>query len=340
MFLAKLTLLGLLLSGCVHLPPHVRQELECEAGGTGIAVRGPACLIQEPIVRQQAAFRRQRALSIADVPFATGQIILIERPGAASLFLSLMSARFAPWIHAGVIVVDDGTPYVYEAFGIMMPRFSGSPTDGMRGGARRVPLASFLKRDGIIAVYDPPVRVNREVLAQFARRHVTQRTPFDGYFDSSDPQRMYCVEFVAHGLRAAGGDWPTGAPVSANPSAAVALRWLKIAGPELLLAGDLVEPGQLMWQGSRRYSPAQIDSYFALKRELHRRFTAEQKLGNLLQWRWQSLHLRPAVNLYFQRGMAAQAPDPIALAASLFEEHVPLDADEKRMSATAVRPGP
>jgi hypothetical protein len=313
-----LSLLGLLLAGCIHLPGNVQDALRCNPGAENHYGGARACATGAGHARVEHMPKRRGPLSTQDVPFATGQIIVIERPGGVSLFLSLMAGRFAPYIHAGVIVIDDGKPYVYESFGFLTPRLSGSPTDGMGGGVRRVTLHSFLQRDGIIAVYDPPPQVERAAMATFARRHLAQHTPFDGYFDSRDAERLYCAEFVARALMNSGGEWLAGSPLSDNRSVRVTSRWLKTADGALLLAGDLVANAHQAWIGSRRYSAAQVDAYFALKQELHRRFTANQKLGNLLHWKLQSIHLRPAVQAYFIAGMTDGAPDPQALAAQIF----------------------
>lgn len=315
--------LVLLLAGCIHMPRDVRQQLDCPPAQASNYGGARACKSDVEAVIAKAGNTQRRVASIGEVPYQTGQIILIERPGAVSLFLSLMAERFAPYIHAGVIVVDDGTPYVYEAFGFLMPRMSGSPTDGMRGGVRRVTLASFLKRDGIIAIFEPPEEIDRAAIAAYVRLQAARRTPFDGYFDSTDAARLYCVEFVAHALEAGGAEWPAGSPVSANASALVARKWLKITAPELLLAGDLVNPARRVWLSGRRYSEAQIDAYFKLKQELHRRFTSEQKLGSLLRWRAHSLRLRPAVQWYFDAGMAEEASDPRVLAVRIFDDETP-----------------
>ena len=130
------------------MPRDVRQQLDCPPAQASNYGGARACKSDVEAVIAKAGNTQRRVASIGEVPYQTGQIILIERPGAVSLFLSLMAERFAPYIHAGVIVVDDGTPYVYEAFGFLMPRMSGSPTDGMRGGVRRVTLASFLNATG------------------------------------------------------------------------------------------------------------------------------------------------------------------------------------------------
>ncbi|MBC8026455.1 MAG: hypothetical protein H7Y89_10710, partial [Steroidobacteraceae bacterium] len=68
------------------------------------------------------------------VPVREGQIAVIERPSATSVLLSFVAERYEPFIHAGLVVFDDGEPYVYEAMGVFKPHLTGRPTRGMGGG--------------------------------------------------------------------------------------------------------------------------------------------------------------------------------------------------------------
>jgi len=46
---------------------------------------------------------------------------------------------------------------------------------------------------------------------------------------------------------------------------------------------------------SRRYSAEQVAAHFAAKQEIHARFTADQKIGNIWRWTWRGLALQPPV---------------------------------------------
>lgn len=229
------------------------------------------------------------------LPVADGQIIVTEKPGAMALLISLTAQRFEPYVHAGLIVFDHGQPYVYESFGALMPHFGGRPTRGMRGGVRRVPLEAFLRRGGITAVYEPAADVDRAALLAFARDALAHRVRFDDLFDGRDPRRMYCVEFVARALQAASSRPIEPVPLSTNPSMRVLLDWFEISAPDLWLAGALLDDERRVWLLDARRSPVRIESYFARKRELHRRFTTDQRLGAVFEWR-RGLRLRPRVS--------------------------------------------
>lgn len=269
---------------------------------------------------------RQRALVLSPattvtpwrgLPVETGQVIVNEHPGATSLFLSFIAQRFAPFMHAGIVVVEEGEPYVYEAMGTIVPLPWRSPNAGMGGGVRRVTLESFLLRGGIAAIYSPGPEVDRNALAEFALAREHEGKPFDGRYDASDKSKYYCVEFVARALEAAGAAPLAAAPTTRNPSVRIALDWLGIDTPAFLLAGELVAGERRVALISRRFTEAGIARYFALKRELHRRFTDDQRVGSVVYWRLQSLHLRSRVDRYFEVGLDVDT-DPGFLADQMF----------------------
>jgi hypothetical protein len=307
-------LLSLLISSCAGLPEQIAAEFEAEAHAAP-SHYGPLALPADAPGRQRPdahspadpVVEQPDALLHGGLPLSSGQIIVSERANAGSLFVSLAAEQFRPFIHAGVIVIEEGKPYVYDEFGSMRPALTGPPTDGMRGSVRRVPLKAFLRSVRIAAIYDVPAGVDAGAVAEFARVSRAARKPFDPYFDARSSDRLYCTEFVARALEAGGATAIRETPLRDNASYAVVLAWLKIRAPGLILAGDLVsgEPVALL---SRRYSPAQIAAYFELKRELHRRYSADQRLANVFEWsRMTGLHLRPRVREYLDEGIRRAA---------------------------------
>jgi hypothetical protein len=251
------------------------------------------------------------------LPLETGQIIVTEHPGGTSLFLSLAARDFVPYLHIGLIAIEDEQPYVYEAMGAMLPMPWARPTAHMGGGVQRVTLDSFLARGGITAIYAPPSTADRRVLAEFARGAWREYVPFDSRYDASDASKYYCVEFVARALEAAGVARIRPTPVTRNASMQVAMDWLDIRTDELLLAGTVIANERRVALISRGLSVPQIERYFALKRELHRRFTLDQRLGSVVFWHRQKLRLRPRVDEYYETGILERT-DPAILADRVF----------------------
>jgi hypothetical protein len=185
----------------------------------------------------------------------------------------------------------------------------------MGGGVRRVSLDSFLRRDRIMAIHDPPAGTDRQRLAEFARAHWRERTPFDGVFDARDASRFYCVEFVARALEFASAPPTPLVSVNRNPSVGVALHWLRVDSGQLLLAGELIAQQRRAALISRSRSADEVAAYFARKAEIHRRFDEQARLGDVLSWGWQRLKLRPVIERYFA---ATTHDDAYALAERTF----------------------
>ena len=124
-------------------------------------------------------------------------------------------------------------------------------------------------------------------------------------------------------LLEAGGSAPVpGVSLSSNRSMRVVLDWLEIESPTILLAGELLAENRRVLLADRRRTRAQIEAYFERKRELHRRFTADQRLGNAFEWGMMGLRLRPKVRefLDLDRALGTEAR---ALAAEVFGEDAP-----------------
>ncbi len=310
--LAVMLLLPAGITACVSLPPGVEREFVCGRDLPNNYGGAEACGTWQ--VDQPGAGDEYLGLPVRD-----GLVVLIERPAAASLFLSLAAQRQAPFTHAGLIVMEAKGPMVYESFGVFTPWSRGPPTLQLGGGVRRVTLRSFLQRPGIIEAYAPPPDTDVDAVVRFARAHFASHTAFDGHFDADDDAAFYCVEFVSRALAAGGAAPLPRVPLTTNASMRVVLAWLQVNPSGLQLAGDLAAPQRRLWRVSRFYRSEQIDRYFALQRELHARFTPEQKLGALFAWRSSGLQWRPRVRIYLEAGLRSDADEASLLARRLFE---------------------
>lgn len=267
------------------------------------------------------------------IPVRTGQIIVSEQGSANSMFLSLLVAENHPYVHSGVIVVENGSPWVYEANGRMQPSFGSGPlTHRVTGGMRRIGLGTFLAQNRFIAIYDPPAGSDPGRIGRFAQDSYMAGLPFDAFFDRSDPSTVYCSEFTALALAAGGAAPPRTSPMNPNESVGVILDWLEITTPDIIPPASLVAGATRVGLFSRRDSPAQVEAYFAVKAELHRRFTPDQKLGNVL-------HFSPVGGLRFQpevEAFMAAANEAAAGWASLS----PTEIDQRVRALAARQLGP
>jgi hypothetical protein len=230
--------------------------------------------------------------------------------------LSLMSEQYMPFIHSGIIVIENGKPFVYEGYANIRPFLSGPPTDAMHGRIRRVTLEHYIRRQRVTAIFEPPAYVDKTRVAAFAQSRHRDGTPFDPYFDWRDHSKLYCTEFATLALQAGGAPPVTPVRIRDNHSLHIALNWLKISAPEIVTTNGLIQDARRIALISRWLDPKQLESYFSAKKELHERFTADQKLGNVLSWSWRGLSLQPDVAAFLK----ASRNEPSARVSSLAVE--------------------
>jgi hypothetical protein len=272
-----------------------------------VALTAALCLSGCATTLTPAAFRSFDAESAAageldfhGLPLQSGQLVVSDSGEADSMLFSLLGEQYTPYGHAGILSIEAGKPYVYEGYALLLPFLSGPPTDAMHGHIRRVTLEQYIDRQRVTAIFDPPAGVDKVAVAAFARARHEDGTQFDPYFDWRDHTRLYCTEFAALALHAGGQQLPTPIRVRDNASLRVALDWLKVRALEIVTAGSLIEGAERVALISRHYTAREVEAYFAAKRELHRRFTSDQKLGSIWSWSWQGLRLRPQVAAFLE----------------------------------------
>lgn len=271
----------------------------------GCATVGPDAFATWQVDAPAAA--GQGAIDFHGMPVHTGQVLVSEQGTPNSVFLSLLVAENRPFVHSAVVVVEDGRPVVYESNGRLQPSLTGRPlTENVAGGVRRLDLDTFLRSNRYVALYEPPPATDRAKVAAFARDSLLRGVRFDPWFDGSDASRLYCSEFVALALAAGGLGPPATLPMTANTSVRVVLDWLAISSPAIIPPAELVAGWQRVGLFSRRDGPGQVAAWFAVKAELHRRFTPDQKLGNVVGFTpFRGLAFRPEVAGFI--GAAADA---------------------------------
>lgn len=222
----------------------------------------------------------------------SGQVIIREAGSSMGFLMNLMAIDYAPFGHAGIIVEEAGSFYVYDAFSQLDPMFWKPPTRRLRGKIRRTRLATFLQRGSISAIYEHAA-IDLNAVATYAREAFEDRLAFDGLFDYRTPDRVYCSEFVAAALQSAGHDATRATPRTENPSLNRVMEWLELDTPGFILSANLVKGAAEVARISPTLSPPQIEAHFAFEQELHRQFTADQKLGQLFHWTLLGPRIRP-----------------------------------------------
>ncbi|MBL8225473.1 MAG: hypothetical protein JNM50_09090 [Chromatiales bacterium] len=326
-------LLGLLLAlttGCLSIPAAVREEARPAPPPAPNHFRGPAAdslpatadtfLPASPAPIAPGSGRwpppRDGLLRRAEVPADVawppplvprhGQVVASEQGSAQGLLLSLFSAEPHLFVHTGLVAHEAGEVVVYETQGVLRAEIGGTPAKRISGGVRRVPWDEFAREQRFIAVFEPPPGLDVERAVAYARDRIG--APFDPLFDAREDGRLYCTELTARALAA--GGW-TAQPVelTTNPSLQQVMGWLGIGASEIYSPGSIVGPLEQVAIFSRHHSPPQLTAYFAAKLELYRRFTPDQRLGNVIAYSpVRGLSLRQPVQ-DFLAAVNAAAPD-------------------------------
>ncbi len=252
------------------------------------------------------------------LPLASGQLVLSEAPGPHSLLFGLAPAAFHRFTHAAVVIVDEktGEPFVYDMSAEFKPGFATTPADALHGGLRRTPFLEYVSLHLYAEVVEPPAGVDRAKVAARVAALWAEKPAFDPSWDYGDRSKLFCTELVAEALAAGGGAAPALEPLNENPSLRRVLSWFGVRGDRSLPAGAF-ERDRPVAVFSRWPSRGAAAGYFAAKRELHRRFTADQKIGNLMILDGVDVRLRPEVEAFLERATrlgagAAPAAEPPA----------------------------
>jgi hypothetical protein len=233
----------------------------------------------------------------------TGQVVVTDSGGPAALFFSLFAAEYSPFVHSGIIVMEQDEPWVYETFGRIRPWLGRRPTDLIRGEVTRRSLSDFVTRGKYAEIYDLPADVDGPRVAAYVQEQFARRTPFDPYFRFDEHDAMYCTELSALAWSAGGWQTPPLLAFPDNPSLTRVRQWLGIEDIGTIQSQQLIAPERFVAALSILKQQARFHVYIELKRELHRRFTADQKVGNLFEWNGKNLEFREPVQNFIVQGL-------------------------------------
>lgn len=241
--------------------------------------------------------------NVLGVPLRTGQLVLTEAPGSLSYVIVLIPARFYPFTHGGIVSVEDGVPYVYDVSG----ELATVPLDllvlgNVKGKVRRRPFLEYVAPNLYAEVHEPPAGVDGAKVAAFARQKFLENAEFDAFFDYTDHKKLFCTELLALALEAGGAPPRPLVPTNPNVSVRTALEWLSVPTDTVLPAGSFIEGGQYVGAFGQLSSRTSAYAYFEAKREFHRRFTRDQRLGYaFLLKATGEVEIRREVEVFFER---------------------------------------
>jgi hypothetical protein len=243
-------------------------------------------------------------------PLRDGDIVMSVTSDPMSLVYILNSTEFSRYVHVGVVSIEDGEPYVYEAVGWGLPLPGEVPTDAINGAIYRSRFKDFLWRQRTVEVFAPPPYVDRNKVAAYARTAYENKLPFDPYFDAVNHDKVYCTEFVALALETGGHPGFKLVPRNTNASLSVAIRWLKLDNELTLPADVLVQNAETVAVISHDLEKIEILLWHEIRRELFRRFTPDQRLGYLFKWRGNELEYRQDVQAFIDQALTLKSALP------------------------------
>ena len=127
----------------------------------------------------------------------SGDIVLRTGNGAISQMLAQMNQKDKSYSHCGIVIIEQGYPFVYHAIG-----GEDNPDERLRrDSANR--FFSPLNNDGIAIVSYDMDDAATEALKKTVLQYYKARPKFDMKFDLATDDALYCSEFVYKALNKA-----------------------------------------------------------------------------------------------------------------------------------------
>jgi hypothetical protein len=246
------------------------------------------------------------------LPIKSGQLILTESPDATSFVFVLVPKKFYPFTHVAVISVEDGEPWVYDVSGeVKTFPLRKRMMDNVTGKMYRRRLFEYVAPNLYGEIYDPPAGADGEKIAAYVRQKYKEGVEFDAFFDFHDHSKLFCSELVSMAIESAGGPAFRPEESNANPSIVAGMKWLGVPPSEALAAGRFADPARYIGALGQFPTRTAAWSYFEAKRELHRRFTMDQRLGFLLSIDGNGrIDVRPEISAFVARAGHLFDDDP------------------------------
>lgn len=129
-------------------------------------------------------------------PWQDGDVLLSGSSGWRSWIVRSADEVKTPFSHAGLILIENGTPMLLHS----------TPVDGAR--TLTMPLADYLAWPGLqtVAIYRARDPLLARAAAREARRYLALAVPFDQDYDINSDATLYCTEMIWRSYLNAGVD--------------------------------------------------------------------------------------------------------------------------------------
>jgi len=159
----------------------------------------------------------------------TGDVVLRTGVGAESYMMARMSQRDKSFSHCGIVLIENGYPFVYHCLG-------GEENPDAR--LRRDSLCRFFSPyfnclAGVVR-YDFDTSIPQKI-RQLVKGIYRSRPKFDLKFDLKTDDKLYCSEFVYKAIDSAVANWQFIKPTNAMGLTYIAIDDLYLNGHARLL---------------------------------------------------------------------------------------------------------
>lgn len=158
---------------------------------------GPAA--DAGVVRAAMAYNG-RIVDSAVSLLRTGYVVLRRGLGADSYMLAEMNRRNKTYSHCGIVMVEDGYPFVYHSIG-----GEDNPDERLRRDSSAFFFSPLHNTHIAIVRYDMDTETVGE-LQRVVAAYYRERPKFDMKFDLASDDKLYCSEFVYKSFNKAAHD--------------------------------------------------------------------------------------------------------------------------------------
>lgn len=253
----------------------------------GLVSSALGCAQTGPVGRVNILGRRideTRKPTYLGLPLRSGQIVLTESPDATSYAFLMLPDKFYPFTHAGILSMENDEPYVYDVTGgVKSVPTRSRMLDNISGKMYRRPLFEYASPNIHTEIYDPPPGADGEKMAAYVRKRFADGdVKFDTHFDAHDHSTLFCTELVALAVEAGGATPPPVTKSSHLRSIDEIMTFLGVPRGEAYPVGLFAEPSRYVAALGPYNARGAAWAYFEAKREVYRRYTADQRIGVVL----------------------------------------------------------
>ena len=141
-------------------------------------------------VKKETDTRNKQLVDTAVSLLKSGQIVLRMGLGADSRLLAQMNRKNKSYSHCGIVMVENGYPFVYHSIG-----GENNPDERLRRDSAKFFFSPAYNTAIAVVRYDlDSIKINE--LGKVVREYYKLRPKFDMKFDLRTDDKLYCSEFV------------------------------------------------------------------------------------------------------------------------------------------------